>query len=362
MDVAPGLKTIGDAAAIRARILTAFEQAEVSEDPLLRVRLLTFVVVGGGPTGVELAGAIVELARKAIVADFRNIDSSTARVVLVEAGPRLLPAFPERLSQSAKRQLEKLGVEVLLGHAVTQSDEHGVVLADGSTIGSTCVLWAAGVTSSRSAPSLEAEADRAGRTIVGDDLSVPGQPEIFVIGDTALVMSPDGSPVPGVAPAAKQMGKYVARVIKARLAGKRHGQAVPLHQLRQLSLRSAAKRLSPISAGYGSAVSSRGSCGALPICGSWSASATASSSSSNGHGPMSPIDRGARLITNDRLYSPLPRMVDAAKNRARLRLVVVGNEFGGRWTQTQHSANISASTEFRSLGSRPNRSSARVFA
>ena len=218
--IAPGLKTIGDATEIRARILTAFERAEVSEDPLLRARLLTFVVVGGGPTGVELAGAIVELARKAIVSDFRNIDSSTARVVLVEAGPRLLPVFPERLSQSAKRQLEKLGVEVLLGQAVTQTDEHGITLADDSKIGSTCVLWAAGVTASRSARWLEVEADRAGRTIVGEDLFLPGHPEIFVIGDTALVKNPDGKSVPGVAAAAKQMGKYVARVIKARLAGK----------------------------------------------------------------------------------------------------------------------------------------------
>src|SRR5262245_34971898 len=135
-ELAPGLKTIGDATEIRARILTAFEKAEVSEDPAARVRLLTFVVVGGGPTGVELAGAIAELARKAIVKDFRHIDSSTARVVLAEAGPRLLAAFPEDLSASAKRQLEKLGVEVRLGHAVTQCDENGVGLADGHAIAS----------------------------------------------------------------------------------------------------------------------------------------------------------------------------------------------------------------------------------
>ena len=215
----PGLKTIGDATEIRARILTAFEKAEVSEDPALRRKLLTFVIVGGGPTGVELAGAIVELARKAIVRDFRHIDSSTARVILVEAGPRLLTAFPESLSQSAKAQLERLGVEVRLGHAVTQCDGHGVMLADGEPIGSGCVLWAAGVMASRAATWLGAEADRAGRVIVNDDLSVPGHPEIFVLGDTALVKGEDGQPVPGVAPAAKQMGRYAARLIKARLAG-----------------------------------------------------------------------------------------------------------------------------------------------
>ena len=214
---APGLKTIGDATEIRRRILTVFEEAEVSEDPTLRRKLLTFVIVGGGPTGVELAGAIAELARKAIVRDFRSIDSSTARVILVEAGPRLLTAFPESLSQSAKAQLEKLGVEVRLGHAVTRCDGHGVMLADGEPIGSGCVLWAAGVMASRAATWLGAEADRAGRVIVNDDLSIPGHPEILVLGDTALVMSADGQPVPGVAAAAKQMGRYAARLIK--LAG-----------------------------------------------------------------------------------------------------------------------------------------------
>ena len=219
-ETAPGLKTIGDATEIRARILIAFEKAEVTEDPNLRGKLLTFVVVGGGPTGVELSGAIAELARKAIVRDFRHIDSSTARVVLVEAGERLLPAFPANLSASAKRQLEKLGVEVRLGHAVTQCDDSGVVLADGEGISSACVLWAAGVTASRSARWLDAEADRAGRVIVNDDLSLPGHPDIFVIGDTAAVKGVDGRLVPGVAAAAKQMGRYVADTVKARLAGK----------------------------------------------------------------------------------------------------------------------------------------------
>lgn len=248
-DLAPGLKTIGDATEIRARILTAFEKAEVSEDPAARVRLLTFIVVGGGPTGVELAGAIAELARQAIVRDFRHIDSSTTRVVLAEAGPRLLPAFSESLSASAKKQLEKLGVEVLLGHAVTQRDENGVVLADGHAIASGCVLWAAGVQASRAAKWLKAEADRAGRVIVCEDLSLPENPEIFIIGDTALVKGEDGKPVPGVAPAAKQMGKYVARLIKARLAGKPIG---PFRYANYGNLaRSAARRPSPISVGSG---------------------------------------------------------------------------------------------------------------
>jgi NADH dehydrogenase len=219
-EIAPGLKTIGDATEIRARILTAFEKAEVTEDPALRGKLLTFVVVGGGPTGVELSGAIAELARKAIVRDFRHIDSSSARVILVEAGPRLLPAFPETLSASAKRQLEGLGVEVRLGKAVTQCDEGGVTLAEQEAIASTCVLWAAGVRASRAAQWLPVERDRAGRALVTADLGVPGHPEIFVIGDTALVTGRDGKPVPGVAAAAKQMGRYVARVIQARLAGR----------------------------------------------------------------------------------------------------------------------------------------------
>jgi NADH dehydrogenase len=219
-EAAPGLKTIGDATEIRARILTAFEKAEVTEDPELRRKLLTFVIAGGGPTGVELAGAIVELARNAISRDFRNIDSSTTRVVLVEADKRLLATFPDSLSQSAKSQLERLGVEVRLGAAVTKCDDTGVTLADGQHVSSGCVLWAAGVMASRAAKWLGAASDRAGRVIVEKNLSVPGHPEIFVIGDTASVKGSDGRPVPGVAPAAKQMGHYVARLIKGRLGGR----------------------------------------------------------------------------------------------------------------------------------------------
>lgn len=229
---APGLKTIGDATEIRARILTAFEKAEVTDDPALREKLLTFVVVGGGPTGVELAGAIIELARKAILRDFRNIDSSTARV-LVEADERLLTAFPEKLSQSAKSQIEKLGVEVKLGAAVTECDDNGVALADGQRVASACVLWAAGVMASRAAKWLDVAADRAGRVVVDGHLHVPGREGVYVIGDTASVKGKDGRPVPGLAPAAKQMGRYVADLIKARLAGGGDGRTFPLRRLRK---------------------------------------------------------------------------------------------------------------------------------
>ncbi|TCN21248.1 NAD(P)/FAD-dependent oxidoreductase [Sinorhizobium americanum] len=219
-DHAPGLKTITDATAIRARILSAFERAEVTDDPRLRQTLLTFVVVGGGPTGVELAGAIAELSRRTIVRDFRRIDSSSARVVLVEAGERILPAMPPCLSRKAQRQLERLGVEVLLGNAVAGCDDSGVRLADGTEIGSACILWAAGVMASRAAKWIAAPADRAGRVLVDGRLNPPGHGEIFVIGDTASVAGADGRPVPGVAPAAKQMGRYAARAILDDVAGR----------------------------------------------------------------------------------------------------------------------------------------------
>jgi NADH dehydrogenase len=216
-DTAPGLKTIPDATEIRSRILTAFERAEATNDPDLRRSLLTFVVVGAGPTGVELAGAIVELARHAVRHDFRNIDSTTARVVLVEAGDRILATFPSCLSAKAKVQLKRLGVEVKLGAAVTRCDDQGVGLADGQDIPSACVLWAAGVMASRAAKWLGVTADRAGRVIVDERLHVPGREGVFVIGDTAAVKGNDGRSVPSVAPAAKQMGRYMARSILARL-------------------------------------------------------------------------------------------------------------------------------------------------
>ncbi|MFI0844396.1 NAD(P)/FAD-dependent oxidoreductase [Mesorhizobium sp. IMUNJ 23232] len=217
--VAPGLKTIPDATEIRGRILAAFERAEATQDANLRADLLTFVVVGGGPTGVELAGAIVELARHALVRDFRHIESATARVILVEAGDRILPTFPEELSAKAKKQLQRLGVEVRLGAAVTRCDRDGVSLANGHEIAAASVLWAAGVMASRAAKWLDVPADRAGRVVVDERLHVPGRGGVYVIGDTAAVKGADGRSVPGVAPAAKQMGRYVARLIKARLAG-----------------------------------------------------------------------------------------------------------------------------------------------
>jgi len=217
---APGLKTIADATEIRARILTAFEKAEVAPTEEERRRYLTFVVIGGGPTGVELAGAMVELARKALIDDFRNIDPSTSRIVLAEAGPRILPTFPEKLSVAARNQLDALGVEVLTGVAVTDIGEYGVMLAGGTKLESRCVVWGAGVLASPAASWLGAAADHAGRVIVNADLSLPGHSEVFVIGDTAHVDGKSG-PVPGVAPAAKQMGRHVAATIADCLRGRR---------------------------------------------------------------------------------------------------------------------------------------------
>jgi NADH dehydrogenase len=214
---APGLKSVEDATAIRRRILTAFELAEHEADPEHRRRLLTFVVVGGGPTGVELAGTLAELARHALARDFRNIDPRCARVVLVEATDRLLRAFPADLSAAAHRALSRLGVEIRLNAPVTDCDAKGVGLQDGR-IESATVLWAAGVMASPAAHWLGVSTDAAGRLIVEPDLSVPGHPEIFAIGDTALVRDAAGVPVPGIAPAAKQQGAYAAALIAARVA------------------------------------------------------------------------------------------------------------------------------------------------
>jgi NADH:ubiquinone reductase (H+-translocating) len=214
--VAPGLKKIEDATAIRRRLLLAFERAETTADEAARRRLLTFVVIGGGPTGVEMAGAIAELARHALAADFRAIDPRQTRVVLVEAGPRLLPVMPESLSETTRRALEKLGVEVMTDTRVTECDEGGIGHA-GGRIAAATVLWAAGVEASPAAKWLAAPRDAAGRVRVEPDLSVPGRPEILVVGDTAAVLDRDGRPVPGTAPAAKQMGRHAAAVIRARI-------------------------------------------------------------------------------------------------------------------------------------------------
>ena len=217
-DAAPGLKRIDDATRIRRSILIAFEQAEAMAEPAAQCRLLTFVIIGGGATGVEMAGAIAEIARQTLAADFRRIDPRTARIVLVEAGPRLLPTFPPELSDYAHKALEHAGVEIKTRTYVTNCDRHGVD-TDGGRIEACTLIWAAGVIASPAAQWLGVEADRAGRVQVGPDLSVPGYPEIFVIGDTAMVLDSGGRPVPGIAPAAKQMGKHVGKQIAARIAG-----------------------------------------------------------------------------------------------------------------------------------------------
>jgi NADH dehydrogenase len=215
---APGLKTIEDATTIRRRILLAFERAELETDPVRQAALLTFVIVGGGPTGVELAGTIADLARKTLPPDFRNIDTGTARVVLIEAGPRVLAGYPNDLSDYAQRSLANLGVEVELGRAVTECTSDSVIYGD-KKLSTMTIIWAAGIRASPANEWLNAPADRAGRLQVLPDLTVPGHPEIFAIGDTVTVLAPDGNPVPGIGPAAKQEGRHVAAAIKARLRG-----------------------------------------------------------------------------------------------------------------------------------------------
>jgi NADH dehydrogenase len=215
---APGLKNLDDAFVIRRRILEAFERAEASSDTAERAACLTFAVIGGGPTGVELAGTLVEIARHTLANEFRHIDSRQARVLLIEAGPRVLSALDETLSAKARAQLERLGVEVHTGKAVTDIGA-GYVVAGGERIAAHTILWAAGVAASPLGQQLGAQLDRAGRVRVLPDLSVPGHPEVFVAGDLATLQV-DGKPVPGVAPAAKQMGKHVANNLQARLAGR----------------------------------------------------------------------------------------------------------------------------------------------
>lgn len=214
---APGLKSLEDATAMRRQLLLAFEQAEREADPDKRKALLTFVLIGGGPTGVELAGAIVELARTTLRADFRTIHPEDARVLLIEGGTRVLPNFRENLSAYALKALQKLGVEVALGQPVTQV-EAGAVTYGATTVKAATILWAAGVLASPAAKWLGVEADRAGRIKVEPDLSVPGHPEIFAVGDTVTVVS-NGKPVPGVGDAAKQGGRHAAQLIVARLRG-----------------------------------------------------------------------------------------------------------------------------------------------
>jgi NADH dehydrogenase len=217
IDFAPGLKRIEDATRIRRSILLAFEHAELAHDDAERQRLLTFVIVGGGATGVEMAGAIAEIARQTLAKDFRRIDPRSSRIILLEAGPRVLPTLPEDLSAYAERTLTRMGVDVRTSTCVINCDRRGVDLDRGRMDAST-IIWAAGVVASPAARWLGAEHDYAGRVLVRPDLSVPNHPEVFVIGDAAGVHDQTGAMVPGVAPAAKQMGRYVGRLIAARVA------------------------------------------------------------------------------------------------------------------------------------------------
>ncbi len=215
---APGLKTIEDARAIRQKILLAFEAAEMETDQEKIKELLTFVLVGAGPTGVEMAGAIADLAHNALTSDFRHIDTRMTRIILIEALPRILTAFPDSLARKSQEKLTRMGVEVRTGTPVSQIDEHGVVV-DGERIATRTIAWSAGVTASPVGKWLGAEIDRAGRVKVMSDLTVPGHPDVFVIGDTASFIQ-DGKPLPAVAPVAMQAGRYVASVITQRVAGK----------------------------------------------------------------------------------------------------------------------------------------------
>src|ERR1700690_1297891 len=216
---APGLKSLADAVAIRNRVLKAFEQAEAEEDPSRHRDLLTFVLVGAGPTGVEMAAALGVMVRKTLRSEFRRIDPLSARIVLVDMGNRVLGTFAEDLSEAAKKHLEELGVEVRLGHGVDQIDEDGVIVG-GERIASKTVVWTAGVAPSPAGKWLAVETDRAGRVRIQKDLTVPHYPEIFVVGDTAS-LDQDGKPLPGVAQVAIQQGRYAGKLIRGRLVGSR---------------------------------------------------------------------------------------------------------------------------------------------
>ena len=215
-EYAPGLKSLDDATEIRRRFLLAFEEAEREADEASRRAKLTFVIVGGGPTGVEMAGTMAELARRSIPRDFRMIDTRTAKVILVEADDRLLNTYPPDLAERARRDLEKMGVDVRFNHRVTEIDKDGVMIGgpDGERINAENIIWAAGVKASALGATLGAEVDHAGRVIVAPDLTIPDHPEVFVAGDLAAAKDArSGAPVPGIAPAAIQMGKYVGKII-----------------------------------------------------------------------------------------------------------------------------------------------------
>jgi len=215
-----GLKSLDEALRIRERMLLAFEGAERATEPEAKRRLLTFAVIGGGPTGVEMAGAFSELARHVLSRDFRAIDPASARVVLVEAGPRILGAFPEELAGRAETQLGSLGVEVRKGKPVADIDDQGITFEGGERLDAAIVVWAAGVRGTKLAGAIGAEVDRGGRVVVGTDCSIPGHPEVFAIGDMAACRDARGVSVPGLCPAAVQQGQYVARLIRAELRGK----------------------------------------------------------------------------------------------------------------------------------------------
>jgi NADH:ubiquinone reductase (H+-translocating) len=214
---APGLKSLADAEAARNKILQAFETAEVEEDATRHRDLLTFILVGAGPTGVEMAGALAIFVRSTLKSDFRRIDPASARIVLVDMAPRVLGPFSESLSKAAKQRLENLGVEVRLGHSVDQIDAEGIVIA-GERIASKTVIWTAGVAPSPAGKWLNVETDRAGRVRIQKDLTVPGHPEIFVVGDTAS-LDQNGKPLPGVAQVAMQQGRYAGKLIRSRVEG-----------------------------------------------------------------------------------------------------------------------------------------------
>jgi len=244
---APGLKTLEDATAIRRQILLAFERAEREADPQQRAALLTFVIVGGGPTGVELAGTIAELAHTTLRKEFRLIDTRTARIILIEAGGRLLPSFSADLSSYARTALERLGVEIELGHPVGECTSDGVMV-EGRKIPAAVTLWAAGVRASPAAAWLDAPTDPANRVRVEPNLSAPGHANVFVIGDTATIDAWRGRPVPGIAPAAKQQGRYVAHVITRRLRGDHASQ--PFRYRHAGSLATIGKRSAIIDLGW----------------------------------------------------------------------------------------------------------------
>jgi NADH:quinone reductase (non-electrogenic) len=225
---APGLKTINDALQIRSKVLLAFEKAEDTEDPALREKLMTVVIIGGGPTGVELAGAFAELARTVLTKEFRRIDPSKAKIILIEGSPRILSHLPTELSESAVRQLQRLGVQVRTSAMVKTIRNGEVELTSSELLHAQNILWAAGVSAVPLTQKLGVELDRAGRVKVQPDLSLPGHPEAFAIGDMALVLQDDGKPVPGVSPAAMQMARHVARIIRDELEGRgNRGQRPP---------------------------------------------------------------------------------------------------------------------------------------